>query len=1333
MTLDELRKITNKTIQSAGPRYTPGVDGRAPNLHIRDLEIAIAGLSVNSQFSTLLDERANSLLESLKQAGNSLSGQHEIADRLSSAASSLQQLARQSPQRGKALLGRLQDVIAKLERLVLDASESISNAIREKHDELSRTGGNRANSETAPSRHGNSELEKLHQVNDDLCRIEIQCRSCKQLLDSTALRLRFANRALLLGPWGSGKTHFLCDVSLTLLNAKIPSAVLLAKDISASGDIAANLCSVFGLPSLDGILCKLDEMGRTVNARAILIIDGVNEGDFDSWRRFIYHLTSRVKHYKNFGLVLSCRTPMEKLLFSAQTRKQYVDIHHPGFGEVEFDAQRAFFSFYGIPLPEVPLLTEEFSRPLTLKILCESFAILPKKEQRKGFIGLTSGQKGMTFVLESFVKRRTAQLERDLMLPSLFCWKLIKGDDAIKDHCLSGLAPYMAEKMIDAVPFKEATRIARARPETSSTAKAKLLLTRLIQEGVIHDYARWTGQGDSYERVIALPYQRFSDHIIARHLLARHLDKTDESTIRASLVPGTPLGRAFELEDEWSYEYANPALAEAIIIEFPEAVKKKVKEGSRELYFFLPKEAKDLNFYCRPFIDGFSWRSPVTIDASTKRIIAALVNPKYQEVYRLTMDVLVMVATKPEHPLSAERLFRYLGGLSMPERDLSWSEALRNTQPGSSIDRVIHFYSKVPLKSLTSEIANLAVMLLASFLTTTDRVLRDKATLGLVRVGELQPASLFSFAEAALTFNDPYVGERVLAAMYGTTMSLWCIASNDFKIALADLASFLVKEMFAPNGRFRTCHVLTRDYALGIVELSKLVVPGTFPTILEQYLAPSFPAIMSPFPESRRISSSSVKKVSSAIHIDFGNYTLGRLIKGRSNYDFDNPTYKIVRRQIEWRMAQLGYSCKKFEGVDAAIARSQSHGRGDNAKVNRYGKKYSWIAYFEMYGLRQAQGLIDQYERPGDCDIDPSFPLEERISMPPMAAFFSRKRLPKQHIRWLKSGPAPDYRALLRRTEINGESGPWRLICGFVDEADQESLHQLWAQIRTFLVPEEHIEDFRTEYMKDGFPPHELSNVSEDYYTYAGEISWSKRFGSRYGVDRESAYTVTAYTRHEQQPVRESFKEGWQHLDPGLILKYLKSRSETAKKRNRAALVRHLKQVNKQLSADDQLTIQEITDLRQYPSQDDFLKGQMHSMRWVTVGGFEVEPLAWSFSWESYHSEVNQVRFYLPNPCFCEDFGLNPRMRSIGLFEPSGARATYYIKERNSYSDGAKLLYIREDLLRRYAENRGKHIVTLSWGERQVHHTIADGFWRDDSRPDDLNVDDAIFKYFQVD
>ena len=200
-----------------------------------------------------------------------------------------------------------------------------------------------------------------------------------------------------------------------------------------------------------------------------------------------------------------------------------------------------------------------------------------------------------------------------------------------------------------------------------------------------------------------------------------------------------------------------------------------------------------------------------------------------------------------------------------------------------------------------------------------------------------------------------------------------------------------------------------------------------------------------------------------------------------------------------------------------------------------------------------------------------------------------------------------------------------------------------------------------------------------------------------------------------------------------LVAIHFKSRSETSKKRNRSALVRHLAELNGQLSVEDQLTIFEVTDLHEIPRPTELNCGYATRKRWTNVGGFSVEPVAWHFAWESYHSELNQVQFYVPTPSFCEALGLRPRLRSIGLYEPSGKRATLFAKGGDSHSDSTTLLYVREDLLYRYAEMRGKRIVCLSWGERQVHHTISDAVWQHGEQSDSVTTEDTVFKRFELD
>ena len=95
--------------------------------------------------------------------------------------------------------------------------------------------------------------------------------------------------------------------------------------------------------------------------------------------------------------------------------------------------------------------------------------------------------------------------------------------------------------------------------------------------------------------------------------------------------------------------------------------------------------------------------------------------------------------------------------------------------------------------------------------------------------------------------------------------------------------------------------------------------------------------------------------------MDFANYTIGRLVLHRSAYDDTVPDYQQTKKQILWRIYDLGYSLQAFSKIDQQIAHrgfyEEQAGR-ESTKAERYGKKYSWIAFYEVAGYRQDLGLL---------------------------------------------------------------------------------------------------------------------------------------------------------------------------------------------------------------------------------------------------------------------------------------------------------------------------------------------------------------------------------------
>src|SRR5205807_487522 len=94
-----------------------------------------------------------------------------------------------------------------------------------------------------------------------------------------------------------------------------------------------------------------------------------------------------------------------------------------------------------------------------------------------------------------------------------------------------GFAGLMADQRRDYLEPSEAVDEIVAQTGIG-VAAATALAADMISEGLLAEDMRYIA--GSYETVLTLPYQRFADHLIARHLLDKHLDSTSEASLRRS-------------------------------------------------------------------------------------------------------------------------------------------------------------------------------------------------------------------------------------------------------------------------------------------------------------------------------------------------------------------------------------------------------------------------------------------------------------------------------------------------------------------------------------------------------------------------------------------------------------------------------------------------------------------------------------------------------------------------------------------------------------------------------------------------------------------------------
>ena len=1087
-------------------------------------------------------------------------------------------------------------------------------------------------------------------------------RNEKEYVQSPAFKVLSDPNLLVSGEWGTGKTHLLCDFTQDRIGRSQATILVLAKNFQ--GSVVGEICSRIetGRTAAE-IFELLEELGCETADRALVVLDGVNEGRRPEWRKAVTTLQALIADRPNIGLIVTCRTPFESIAIKQKDLEKFHKVTHFGFDDQEFDAQAAFFEYYNLPLPEVPLLDREFSRPLTLKLICQSLQNLTGKKLEQGFAGIASGQKGMTYVLESFVNRVGKPIEREYGLGGKGCWGLLKGNDQIADRRIAGFAPCIAASPRGYVRPSEADRIIAANYPALKPAQRRQLLDTLRTSGLIEEDAVSYATKSGFKSRIAfrLPYQRFSDHLIARHLLRIHLDVSSAATIKRSFTGNSPLARIFRMSNRYSRKYAEPGLAQALITEFPERVRKRLPPKQRELFFVLPKKAQNLRAYFNPFIEGIFWREPAAFTEGTRAIINQYLNAG-SWAWEKMVDALAAVSTKPKHPYHARRLYNFLARYPMADRDLQWSEYLRRRYVSPTIHRLLTWAEKLNVAHMTQHSAKELVVLLSLVLTTVVRSDRDLATKALVLIGEKFPDVLFTHVVTSLGFNDPYVPERTLAAAYGTSMSLVdSEAAPAFRPLLGELANTLYREMFASGACSATHHTLTRDYALGIIEIAQRVGCVTLSKTASRNLTAPFPNTLSKFSSDGTPDQSVKDAIGHAIHMDFGNYTIGRLIPNRANYDDTNPDHVQVRAKIERRMFDLGYRASRFEDVDAEISNS-SWNAPEQEKVDRYGKKYSWIAYYEMWGEREAERKLPDRrlgERTSDCGVDPSFPRRPPHWTPPIPDLFGDLAVATEA--WVEGGFTPNLRPLLVVPEINGHQGDWVLVEGFIRGTDENHDREISAFLRGVFLARKEMRSLREKFLAVGHPDNrKIPKGDTECYLYAGEAG------------RRQNYARRLYRRNGRY-IRQVDKacERYEPVNP----------------------------IEK--TPPDTVPIRLMPGEEKETGNSSFeLLGPIQEMRHVPGVRLEIPYI--HFGWESYHSSHNDFSgFNLPAPSLIQRLGLASKNREIDFYDSAGEHGTLYREAGDVWKgDRHSLLYVRADLLRRYLTDTRQVLVWCNWGER---------------------------------
>ena len=937
---------------------------------------------------------------------------------------------------------------------------------------------------------------------DDFLYFEIY--KCK-LLNHSGLKI--------FGNAGVGKTHIACNICDNRLRNGLPALFVRGVLFTDDQSIGSQLHKKLDIPasySFQDFLQALSAAAEAYNTRIPLFIDGLNEATDNGtlskvWQKYLKGFVYEIAQNKNVVLIATCRSSYKKVIWDDEYLRYSVDVEGFETDEVTQEAIVKYSKVYNIEpnLTLAPLT--QFKHPIYLKIYFET-----KKRSINSEESDYIGEQALFEIFDEYL----------VVCNKAICDSLNRHESAsIVQTELNKIAEYLWTNRCRHIPFEKLGDIVDSKPLDEldwDSSKSQAILNEDLLV-----YRDWGHFGES----VSFTYDLLGGYLIAKYLVEQAADEM-QGFINSEEVVG-----ALFSEDYQTLHPMHEDISRCLAALIPSKTGEYLHNLSeniiaryysiRSLFEISPKYITDncVNRISHIFLESPDSRIPL-------------------------LELAESTVGHPGHRFDVIFWSKQLSALSMSERDLSWTEHVRNNREG--FEKLVKRFEETSRNDQDiSELSSKRLHLLAEYimwiLTSTVRPLRDQATRALYWYGRRFPQEFFDLVIKSFSIDDPYVSERMLAATYGIAMA----RQNDFEDTsfvdemLPIYGKELYESMFKPNAPHATTHILARDYARRTIDIALIHQPDLLTEDERERITPPFTdGGIHEWGESEERNKGEHEKGPAPLQMDFENYTLGSLVKDRGNYNYDHPEYKRVRANILWRIYDLGYSSDGFGEIDALLNRqNQAYGRSaDGRKTDRYGKKYSWIAFYELAGFRQDNDLLPDYDtnlRILDTDIDPSFPDEQYRYNLVKEDFLGDRNV--SHKEWVFKSNHPDLRNYLKvnrfcedlkMDRLCGEDGPWVLLWGSLSQEDKKDNRDIFTLIQGLIVKPE-----KTEAIVETFTNQEARDRSnmpfcpEDYYTYAGEVPWcdTYRKNSCEDIQIEIGVEETKYKTFEVLvPVREN-------------------------------------------------------------------------------------------------------------------------------------------------------------------------------------------------------------------
>lgn len=939
---------------------------------------------------------------------------------------------------------------------------------------------------------------------------------------------------LIAGEPGIGKSHTIATEVDFLQNTGRNSVLFLAGDCIGTTPIAEQMMQQSGLDiSFEEFIDLLEAKAEAQGSDIVLFIDALNESThYYLWKKELPRIIRLINNCNFVKLVITCRNDYIKDIIPSEfnTDNAICKIIHNGFFDSSIESAIKFFRKYNIPFTLYGFDNYRMGNPLFLKLFCLTYD--GTEVSRSALYDKLCKQINKN-IMEKGPDSLRGGFDQEIDLVTKFAY-------ALAEWFFSHKRKYIYDEELLSLKYWN----------TFEIQKKTKFLKKLRSEGLI----TWVHNKDGKD-IYRFAYDQMNDYFCAKSFSELWKNKHDaKRKIKKYIFQSTLLHRNLCVKPE-------------LFCMICEIYAEKFHEECIDLIRKHSIDRENLQIVIDKYYESLNWRKGSDIHFHTLQM------HKFKPSPAVFWSLLLNCSTKINCCFNADYLHETLIKMPLAQRDYLWTIQINEYMFHKEFRNVkemadVYIKGEQLIKPDNKQL-ELLLTLFSWFLTTSNRTLRDDMTLAITEVLKLELGLCIPLLKKIEFVNDPYVLQRIYAAVFAA-----CCKCQDKSIYVyREIAEYVYSAIFDKDEVYPD--ILLRDYARLIIEYFLHEFPDYSGQIIIERIRPPYKSKPLPvikcsphYPSSGKSKMTDEnwgsRRIISSMEIeefgwygDFGRYVFESKLK---NFDVDviqmfNLALSIIFDELGYKDTLFSQNDKKT--VDGYYSRRQP-------QIERIGKKYEWIAYFnilarvsdqcKMQDRFNSEKILKTYQGPWDPfirDFDPTLNLYSILPHSSAPVLQTQEKIIKEEIQYEVNIKPEDYSSWLKNKcllieklseillQCDNNGIEWLYLdASFETSHDEfeECKLSMWSMVKAYLVSEKQQEELKTLASKHICLWDYYINERENtfYHSYNREYPWAPCFNDisqhiisepSFVLDKPEQQDIVELPEHLEKPFLMLLKE----------------------------------------------------------------------------------------------------------------------------------------------------------------------------------------------------------------